>query len=862
MTAQQPERGSEQDLLCKHEGVLCLRFVAEEDALKDILALIQEWVRERGITRDDGLSLRLVIDELLSNICMHAPPETRVELCLELQGTLPAVTGQASSPLRYGRPAQGNTARSAEGFTDSLPDNAADNSAVLRLTLTDTGPAFDPLSHSQALPSSLHDSVPGGQGLTLVRLLTTEGQWRRAGGANHLSLTLPLEAQEPRHGHSESPPANQALPLSARARALWSENLALRQTVLFSFCAMLCIWVSMGIYYAAARAQRQNSAEVLVFQALDTQAILATHFLQRVATGLESLALSLALPTSHKAAVDPDVMLRQLWHGATLRPLTAEVAVLGVAAGQNGRTWLYRLDGGGIQRQEIEEDWGNLVPPPGSPARWRGLFTTLQDNDPHAAMVYAIPLTASRRQQDGWVGVIVTMPWVGQILKDLGGFHHAVPFFCDDQGRYIIFPAGRSLGQGPQGLTAEGQNLPGLMTLGRSMLNRERVLTQLRPVLGGDATPWPLPWQGPTSLAFVPLSTPDWYVGMLVSSEELGDAPLPLPLPFVLAALLGPLLMGSLTWLVTSRTLHPLHQLADALERLSRGDMNTPFPAPRHADEVGIMLHTFERVRVTLKQSLHNLTLSTTAQQRMRGELALTRRIQQCMLPSAFPQWAGAKGHATVLMAQEVCGDLYDCFITGDNKLCLLMGDVCGKGAPAAIIMGRTMTLARAFVLEGCTPAQTLHKLNAALLRRDTAQMFVTLLVALLEEDGHCTWAAAGHPPPLLGPEPHAGTCAQATALPWSNELVLGIRCNESYTDHVLHLKSGQSLLLYTDGLEEALSPEGMDYTGQLLHAFNAVCQRGGSPECMLTMLLEDHATHRGHTALADDISCLLITRT
>ena len=830
---------------------LCLRFTSGYSTVEGILALAQEWARERGIPGDDGLSLRLVLDELLSNICMHAPPDTGVELCLELHNTaLPAAGKDEKGP---GTPPEGLAGGAS----------ADEGSALVRLTLTDRGPEFDPLSHCAPLPSSLHDSTPGGRGLTLVRLLTTAGQWQRKDGSNHLSLELPLGARERRHQQRNVPPRPAEHALSSRIRALWTENLALRQTVLFSFWAMICIWVTLGIYHATAKNQRQSSAEVLIFQALNTQSIISASFMQRVATGLETLAISLAVPTSNQTAVDPDVLLRQLWHGAALRPLTAEIPVLGVAAGYGGRTWLYRLEGGGIQRQEMEQDWSTMVSPPGVPYSWRSLFVTLQDNDPHAAMIYAIPLTASRKAEDGWIGAIITMPWIAKTLKGLGGFKNAEPFFCDSSGRYIVFPKGRQLGYGPQRLSEESTASPRLAMLEHNMLKGEKSLTQLRPVFGGDATPWPLPWQGPTSLAFMSLNIPGWYMGMLVSSEELGDAPLPLPPVFMLAALLGPLLMGCLTWLVTSRTLHPLHQLADALERLSQGDMNTPIPATRYADEVGVMLRTFERVRVTLKQSLHTLIYSTAAQQRLRNELALARRIQQSMLPNAFPQWPGARGHATVLMAQEVCGDLYDCFVTGDNKLCLVMGDVCGKGAPAAIIMSRTMTLARAFVLEGCSPAHTLHRLNTALLRRDTAHMFVTLLVGLLDADGCFTWAAAGHPPPLLGPERPVqtpGEKAQARSLDWSNELVLGVRQNERYTNRVQQLQKGQSLLLYTDGLEEARGVEGGDYGKKLEQAFTTVCLQGGSPEHMLEALLENHAQHRGSTALDDDISCLLVT--
>ena len=98
---------------------------------------------------------------------------------------------------------------------------------------------------------------------------------------------------------------------------------------------------------------------------------------------------------------------------------------------------------------------------------------------------------------------------------------------------------GRRLGKGPQSLADEAQDAqaPRLRALERKILAGEKGVTQLRSVFGGDATPWPVPWEGPTSLAYYPLRTPGWYLALLVSSDELGDAPQELPRAFYLMLL-------------------------------------------------------------------------------------------------------------------------------------------------------------------------------------------------------------------------------------------------------------------------------------------------------------------------------------
>lgn len=850
---------------------LSLSFDASLDTVEGILAMTQEWAIQEGIARDDVLSLRLVLDELLSNICLHAGQHGqtgKVALHLEFLAQPAAPTAQPPSRPRETSP---QPLRAPQG--------------VVHIVLRDTGPPFNPLAYEPEPVSGIRDTPTGGRGLTLVRLLTTRAAYQCEGGSNRLSLDLPLDGHPATHGD----PRRTTTPTAAtgnfrdRLRARWYANLALRQTVVFTLCAVALIWGAMILYSLEVSRERAVGAATLASQAMHTQSVISSTFLDRVGGGLESVAaVARRLPGIETLLADPDALVRELQKNAGLRSLVAELPVLGIVVGSGGRTWLYRMHDGQENRQRMKQDLASLVAPAGATSVWQSLLLSFQDNAPHAAMFYGAPLAPSGNPADGWIGTIITMPWIAGTLRGLAGFKQAVPFYLDHTGQYIIYPVGRRLGDGPQSLSEEARehDAPGLAVVEKTILAGGKGVIQLRAVLGGDGTPWPLPWDGPTSLAYAPMRQPGWYLALLVSSEELGNAPQKLPAAFFLMAILGPVCIGCVTWFVTSRTLRPLHELAGALERFGSGDMDAPFPKMRLADEIGRMLATFERVRVTLRVSLRNLVNSAAAQQRIHNELAMARNIQESMLPAVFPSLSWARIHAGIDMCREVCGDLYDSFVPDPedpSRICCVIGDVCGKGVPAAIIMSRAMSLAHSFLLSGLSPAATLARLNDALLRRDNSSMFVTMLVGILERDGTFSWASAGHPPPLPGPVPEGAgfSPAPAECLPWPGELVLGVRSGESYSTFHLRLKPGQSLLLYTDGADEALGPppagdlpkagDGELYGDTRLAAsFDHACRNAPpeEPRDIVEQLRADLDRHMAGRPPADDISLLVLTRT
>jgi serine phosphatase RsbU (regulator of sigma subunit) len=193
-------------------------------------------------------------------------------------------------------------------------------------------------------------------------------------------------------------------------------------------------------------------------------------------------------------------------------------------------------------------------------------------------------------------------------------------------------------------------------------------------------------------------------------------------------------------------------------------------------------------------------------EERLRRELALAREIQQSFLPHHFrPLEAdNYELYARVHPAREVSGDLYDFFPQPDGRLALFLGDVSGKGMPAALFMIAVRTLARHLAASATAPAQMLQSLNNALVADNLSGLFVTLAHAMYDAgSGEVVLVSGGHPPPLL-----RRTDGTVVPVELSTSLMLGyMKFENPPVEKRLVLQKGETLIFYTDGLTEAFAP-------------------------------------------------------
>ena len=202
-----------------------------------------------------------------------------------------------------------------------------------------------------------------------------------------------------------------------------------------------------------------------------------------------------------------------------------------------------------------------------------------------------------------------------------------------------------------------------------------------------------------------------------------------------------------------------------------------------------------------LKRAMAKQQEEAQERQRIEQELRVARLIQQTLLPKTLPGLPGYDVAAYYQPAREVGGDFYDFLELEDGRLGLIVGDVSGKGVPAAIVMAITRTMLRAAYRLG-SPGEILEQANNILYPEIPPNMFVTCLVALLDSRrGRLHYANAGHDLPYLRRADGVSEL-RATGMP------LGLMPNMSYEQKEITLKPGESILLYSDGLVEAHGPQ------------------------------------------------------
>jgi serine phosphatase RsbU (regulator of sigma subunit) len=242
--------------------------------------------------------------------------------------------------------------------------------------------------------------------------------------------------------------------------------------------------------------------------------------------------------------------------------------------------------------------------------------------------------------------------------------------------------------------------------------------------------------------------------------------------------------------------------------------------------------------------------------ERVEREFQLARQIQKTFLPQSIPGIDGWDFDLRWRTAREVGGDFYDVFITRDERIAFAIADVSDKGMPAALYMTVTRTLIRAMAQYITSPSEVLDRVNELLYEESQNGMFVTAIYALLDpHTGVLEYANAGHNLPLL----YRSETSQIEKLA-KGGIALGVVDSEKYVCHKLEIKEKDTLLLYTDGVTEAFSATGDQFTeSRLINALQSNLY--GSASEMLESLEDLINLFRKGEPPSDDLTMLAIHR-
>ena len=216
----------------------------------------------------------------------------------------------------------------------------------------------------------------------------------------------------------------------------------------------------------------------------------------------------------------------------------------------------------------------------------------------------------------------------------------------------------------------------------------------------------------------------------------------------------------------------------------------------------------FDDLEITINKTLDEINLIRRSMEEhdqlisIQQDLNTAREIQLSIIPKVFPAFPGLTSfdvYGSMVAAKEVGGDFFDFFLIDSNRLGFVIGDVSGKGVPAAIFMAISRTLIRAVGIKGASSSECLELVNSLLCKDNISSMFVTVFYGILNiSTGEVEYVNAGHNPPYVISD------SGIKAVEMTGGMVLGAFDEFIFKSKTLKLNPGERMFLYTDGVTEA----------------------------------------------------------
>ena len=334
--------------------------------------------------------------------------------------------------------------------------------------------------------------------------------------------------------------------------------------------------------------------------------------------------------------------------------------------------------------------------------------------------------------------------------------------------------------------------------------------------------------------------------------------------------LIGVLVIFLTTNFIIWRGTRPLVYLTKSVNEVAQGNFDTRLPVIRQNDEIRQLRDSFETMQHSLTNYVEELKQTTTAKVSIENELKIAHDIQMSMLPKTFPPFperSDIEIYGKLTPAKAVGGDLYDFYIR-DEKLFFCVGDVSGKGVPASLVMTVTRSLFRNVSAHTANPEEIVSALNDSQNESNTACMFVTLFVGVLDlPTGNLRYCNAGHNAPyvikpLLPEEKRDGADSinDCSPLPVRSHLPVGAMSDYRYTCQQMVVCPGTAVFLYTDGLVEAEDREHHQFGTERMQ--QTIASSSIHPESLINTMTDTVHRFVNGAEQSDDLTMLAILYT
>ena len=464
---------------------------------------------------------------------------------------------------------------------------------------------------------------------------------------------------------------------------------------------------------------------------------------------------------------------------------------------------------------------------------------------------YSVPFYNYKDGKQVFTGIVtadISLEGLMETIKKISSHQSSYSFLISRNGVFVSHPNKDYIMRESIFSIAEANNDLALREIGRDMVRGGKGFVTLKDHFAGQKA-----W-----MYYAPLPSLGWSIGVVFPEDRL----------FASIGKLGTIIMaiggaGFLALLVViiaiSGTItKPLRVLADKAGEIARGNLEVEVPTVRSHDEVAALSNSFHNMKVALKEYISNLAETTAARERIESELKIAHTIQMNFLPKRFPPFPEKEEFeifAVLEPAKEVGGDLYDFFLIDEEHVFFSIGDVSGKGVPAALFMAVTKTLMKGIASQAVSPSMALSMVNQELCKDNDSSMFVTVFCGILNiKTGELLFANAGHNLPVL-----ISAGGEIRWLESQPGFLLGIMEETQYETSRVILTPGDTLFLYTDGVTEAMNSQQAFFSDQTLIETLAKCPDQRTPEAIIDCILKAVKAFTGEEPQSDDITMLAL---
>ena len=358
-------------------------------------------------------------------------------------------------------------------------------------------------------------------------------------------------------------------------------------------------------------------------------------------------------------------------------------------------------------------------------------------------------------------------------------------------------------------------------------------------------------------IAYASVPTTGWSLAAVFPKGELMEDLHNLNRVVLAAGMVGLFFLAAVIILFANSITKPLKLLALRTRNIAKEQVDFNVPGSDSRDEVGSLARALSYMKTELVKYVERLTKTTKEKEKIESELKIASNIQLGTLPRAIPPFTGRDEFeisATMRPAREVGGDFYDFYFLDNKHLAFTVGDVAGKGVPAAIYMAISKTYIQSVAKVVKDPEKVLNTVNKALAHDNVSAMFVTVFFGVLNiETGELRYSNAGHNLPLLirkGKEPEF--FKEPTGC------VLGAFEDAHIGGEKIGLHPGDTLYMYTDGVTEAVNADKKEFTDERLKKRLSIHKDDSIKEMIEGTLSGIDAFTHGEPQ-ADDITILVL---